>query len=174
MVDNPWMNARALAIKTGTVLGDLLANRAFGKRPVTLAGYSLGALVIFEALKHLATALKPEESMHLIENVFLFGAPVKAELREWQSVRRVVAGRLVNGYAQNDYVLGVLSRLSDTTWEVAGLQGVEVQGVENICCEAVEGHTMWRSMVGKYTADAEESSQDAPGATQKINNPNRT
>lgn len=156
--DNPWMNARALAIKAGVVLGDLLANRAFGNRPVTLAGYSLGSLVIFEALKHLAS-LDPSKSVHLIEDVFLFGTPVKAETDAWISVRRVVAGRLVNGYAQNDYVLGVLSRLSDATWEVAGLQKVKVKGVENICCEAVEGHTMWRTAVGRYlaSADMEES-----------------
>lgn len=152
--DNPWMNARALAIKAGVVLGELLSNRAFGNRPVTLAGYSLGSLVIFEALKHLAT-LRPSESVHLIEDVFLFGTPVKAETDAWTSVRRIVAGRLVNGYAHNDYVLGVLSRLSDATWEVAGLQEVKVKGVENICCEAVEGHTMWRTAVGRYLASAD-------------------
>jgi len=46
-------------------------------------------------------------------------------------------------------MLAVLSRMSDTTWKVAGLESVYVQGVENICCEKVEGHTRWRWMIGK-------------------------
>jgi len=146
--DNPWMNARALAIKTGAVLGDLLANRVFGNRPVTLTGYSLGSLVIFEALKHLAS-LPPSKTAHLIQDVFLYGAPVSADPEKWVGVRRVVSGRLVNGYSNDDYVLAVLSRMSDTTWKVAGLESVDVQGIENICCEEVEGHTRWRWMVGK-------------------------
>jgi len=150
--DNPWMNARALAIKTGAVLGDLLANRVFGNRPVTLTGYSLGSLVIFEALRNLAS-LPPSKTTHLIHDVYLFGTPTSTHPGNWASVRRVVAGRLVNGYSEKDYVLAVLSRASDATWEVAGLQSVPVKGVENVCCAEVEGHTMWRRMVGKYLAE---------------------
>jgi Protein of unknown function (DUF726) len=52
LLDNPWMNAKQLALKAGAVLGELLSNRVFGSRPVTLCGYSLGSLVIFEALKY--------------------------------------------------------------------------------------------------------------------------
>ncbi|KAF9564386.1 DUF726-domain-containing protein [Agrocybe pediades] len=148
IIDNPWMNARALAIKTGAVLGDLLANQVFGNRPVTLTGYSLGSLVIYEALKHLAS-LPPSKTAHLIQDVFLFGTPVTAEPEKWTSIRRVVSGRLVNGYSSNDYVLAVLCRLSDTTWKVAGLESVDAKGVENISCEEVEGHTRWRWMIGK-------------------------
>ncbi|THH13932.1 hypothetical protein EW146_g6330, partial [Bondarzewia mesenterica] len=80
---------------------------------------------------------------------YLFGAPVPTETRTWSAVRRVVAGRLVNGYAADDYVLAVLSRASDARWEVAGLQEVDVQGVENVLCDGVDGHLKWRGMVGK-------------------------
>lgn len=137
------MNARALAIKTGAVLGDLLANRVFGHRPVTLTGYSLGALVIFEALKYLAS-LSPKKTTHLIQDVFLFGAPVTAEPNKWTGIRRVVAGRVVNGYCTDDYVLGILCRTSEMRWEVAGLEAVDGKGIENVCCEGVDGHTKWR------------------------------
>lgn len=146
------MNARSLALKTGAVLGELIANRVFGNRPVTLCGYSLGSLVIFEALKYLAT-LPPSQTTHLVYDVYLFGTPVSTHSGQWAAVRRVVAGRLVNGYSRKDYVLALLARASDATMDVAGIQTVDVRGVENVCCEDVAGHTMWKRMVGKYLED---------------------
>ncbi|KIY72049.1 DUF726-domain-containing protein [Cylindrobasidium torrendii FP15055 ss-10] len=148
IIDNPWSNAIARANKAGRVLGDLLANRVFGTRPVTLTGYSLGALVILEALKYLA-ALPPKDTIGLIEDVFLFGTPASTDERTWSSVRRLVAGRLVNGYASNDYVLNVLSRVSNWSWNVAGLERVNVKDVENVQCDFVDGHTRWRGMIGR-------------------------
>ena len=148
LLDNPWSNAKSLAVKAGTVLGTLLAQRVFGTRPVTLTGYSLGSLVIFEALKHLAS-LPPAQSMHLVQDVFLFGLPAPADARTWSAVRRVVAGRLVNGHCSQDYILAVLSRASDASWNVAGLGPVDVKGVENAACDGVEGHLKWRGHIGK-------------------------
>ncbi|KAF7323080.1 hypothetical protein HMN09_00088100 [Mycena chlorophos] len=147
IVDNDWMNSKALAIKAGAVLGSLLEQRAFGHRPITLTGYSLGALVILEALKHLAS-LPPSETLHSVQDVYLYGTPAPSDDMElWTSIRRVVAGRLVNGYSEDDYVLGVLCRLSSATWAVAGLQPVKALGIENVLC-AVEGHTRWRAEIG--------------------------
>ncbi|KAJ6623528.1 DUF726-domain-containing protein [Mycena sp. CBHHK59/15] len=148
IIDNDWMNSKALAVKAGAVLGDLLSKRVFGHRPVTLAGYSLGGLVIFEALKYLAL-LPPSETMHLIQDVFLFGTPTPTDAPIWTSIRRLISGRLVNGYSEDDYVLAVLSRLSDVSWGVAGLQPILVSGVENVLCKDVDGHTKWRDMIGK-------------------------
>ncbi|KAF8587400.1 DUF726-domain-containing protein [Ramaria rubella] len=148
VVDNPWSNAKALAIQAGKVLGTLLANRAFGSRPVTLTGYSLGSLVLVEALRHLST-FPAAETAHLIQDVFLFGTPVPTSPRLWSAIRRVVAGRVVNGYAETDYILAILSRTTDGKWGVAGLRPVEVQGVENVQCDHVEGHLKWRRMVGR-------------------------
>lgn len=142
------MNAKALAVKAGAVLGDLLSNHLFGNRPVTLTGYSLGSLVIFEALKYLAS-LPPSKTSHLIQDVFIFGTPVPTDVSVWSSIRRLVSGRLVNGYASNDYVLAVLSRASDASWSVAGLNPVDVMGVDNVLCEDVDGHTKWRGMIGQ-------------------------
>ena len=72
------MTAQSLAVKAGKVLGTLLAERVLGARPVTLVGYSLGSLVIFEALRHLA-ALPPAQTLGLVHDVFLFGSPVPAD-----------------------------------------------------------------------------------------------
>jgi hypothetical protein len=151
------MNAKARSIKAGEVLGSLLASRVFGNRPITLVGYSLGSLVLFEALKHLAET-PPADAAHLIQDVFLFGSPVPVDASPWSAIRRVVSGRLVNGYASEDYVLAVLSRASYANWKVAGLEPVSVMGVENVYCEGVDGHLKWRGMIGKCLEQCE-----APG-----------
>lgn len=142
------MTAKALAVKTGRVLGTLLAEHVLGSRPVTLVGYSLGSLVVFEALRHLAS-LPPSQTAHIVQDVYLYGTPVPTDEESWTAVRRVVAGRLVNGYCEDDYILMILSRVSDATWGVAGLTPVAVKGVENIKCEGVDGHLKWRGMVGQ-------------------------
>lgn len=164
--DNPWSNTRALAIKTGILLATLLKERAFGNRPVTLTGYSLGSLVILSALNELSL-LPTSETIHLVQDVFLMGTPAPAgDLKMWTRIRRVVAGRLVNAYvsAEEDYVLAVLSRLSlsslttaavEADWGVAGLQPVPVSGVENVKIEGVHSHVQWRGMVGKALTTCE-------------------
>ncbi|KAF5373629.1 hypothetical protein D9758_000644 [Tetrapyrgos nigripes] len=144
IIDNPWMNTKALAVKAGAVLGDLLAKRAFGNRPITLTGYSLGSLVILEALKYLAS-LPPSETAHLIQDVFLFGTPASADPNIWTSVRRLVTGRLVNA-----------------SWKIAGLDPVEVQGIENVLFSEVDGHLKWRGLVGKCLRDI-----NAPGVVDE-------
>ncbi|KAG0706000.1 DUF726-domain-containing protein [Suillus ampliporus] len=169
IIDNPWMNARALALKTGAVLGELLASRAFGNRPVTLTGYSLGSLVIFEALRYL-TELSPSKTAGIIQDIFLFGTPVSINLTTWSSVRRLVSGRLVNGYCTSDFILAVLSRASDATWGIAGLQSVDVKGVENIQCEGVEGHLQWRGMIGKCLLDCHAPGVVASEADAQLEN----
>ncbi len=71
----------------------------------------------------------------------LLGAPVDKDRTEWAKARRVVSGRLVNGYSKVDYVLGVLYRLRGLLSTPAGLVPVACPGVENInCSEYVSGH----------------------------------
>lgn len=136
------------------MLGILLSQRVLGTRPATLTGYSLGSLVVFEALKYLST-LPPSQTTHLIDSVYLFGLPVSTrDVVSWKKVRAVVSGRLVNGWVEpeEDYVLAVLSRaggLTEGSWGVAGLAPVTVRGVENVKCEGVEGHLKWIGMVGR-------------------------
>lgn len=161
MADNPWMTAKSLASKAGKVLGKLLAQRVLGNRPITLVGYSLGSLVIFEALQYLSS-LPPSETGRVVQDVYLFGTPVSTDEAQWTAARRVVAGRLVNGYGANDYILAVLTRLSDITWDVAGMGPVPVQGVENVACDEVDGHLKWRSMVGQCLSKCK-----APGIVDK-------
>ena len=68
-------------------------NRQLGVRPITLVGFSLGARMIYYALRELAQ----KKAYGIVQNVYLLGAPVTARESEWKQVRSVVSGRFVNG-----------------------------------------------------------------------------
>lgn len=146
------MKAKALATKTGKVLATLLSERAFGNRPVTLIGYSLGALVIYTALVDLASR-SSKETIHLIDSVYIFGLPASLDLKQWASIRRLASGRVINGYSENDWILGVLGRVTSDgglkgNFNIAGMKPIELQDVENLKWD-VGGHLGWRSCVGQ-------------------------
>lgn len=58
--------------------------------------------------------------------VVLLGAPVTASPDRWIKVREIVAGRLVNCYCLNDFVLRYMYRASNLAWHVAGVGPVGV------------------------------------------------
>ena len=146
VVDNPFSVAKSRGEKAGEVLADALINRAQGERPVTLMGYSLGARVIYSCLMSLAE----RRSFGLVASVVLIGAPAPSTSSDWRVMRSVVAGRIVNVYSENDYILGFLYRTSSIQYGVAGLQRVEhVKGVENVdVSKMVNGHLRYRYLVG--------------------------
>ncbi|MCJ1363010.1 hypothetical protein MMC16_002116 [Acarospora aff. strigata] len=146
VVDNPFSVAKARADKAGLVLADALVHKAQGERPVTLVGYSLGARLIYSCLMSLAK----QRAFGLVESVVLIGAPTPSDTSDWRLMRSVVAGRLVNVYSENDYVLGFLYRTSSIQLGVAGLQKVAgLPGVENVdVSETVSGHLRYRYLVG--------------------------
>ncbi|KAI9316420.1 hypothetical protein BX666DRAFT_2044375, partial [Dichotomocladium elegans] len=148
LVDNPWHNGLDRARLAGLVLADTIMNRNLGARPVTLVGYSLGARVIFFCLVELARM----KAFGLIEHVALFGTPVSASAAEWAACASVVAGRCINGYCSNDWLLGFLFRASTTAGigSVAGLKpiclGDKNAKLENIdCTSMVRGHLSYRT-----------------------------
>ena len=102
----------------GLILADSLIDRNLGVRPITLVGFSLGARVIFAALRELAS----KGALGLVQNVYLFGSPIVANRDEYLKVRSVISGRFVNGYASNDWILGkhlatlTVLTFSLTTW----------------------------------------------------------
>lgn len=146
IIDNPWSVASYRAQKAGEVLADAIINKAQGERPVTLMGYSLGAKVIYTCLQRLAE----RKAFGLVENAIFIGSPTPSDSADWRMVRSVVAGRVVNVYSTNDYILAFLYRSSSVQYGVAGLQAVEnVKGVENYnASEMVEGHTAYRLLTG--------------------------
>lgn len=146
LIDNPWSNALTRAEAAGKILADILFRRQLGVRPITLVGFSLGARVIFYALCELAK----KNAYGVVQNVFIFGAPVTASDKTWREARSVVAGRFVNGFSSTDWILGYLFRAtSGGLRSIAGLHAVErVPDVENVdVTTSVPGHLQYRAFM---------------------------
>jgi hypothetical protein len=128
-------------------------HRHLGHRPISLVGYSLGARVIYYCLLELAK----HRAYGLVQDVYLYGAPVIIKQKECLRAQSVVAGRFLNGYKRNDWILGYLFRASTTgLGRVAGLRPIENCGdIENMdCTEFVPGHLMYRDAMPKLMKDA--------------------
>ncbi|KAI0885292.1 uncharacterized protein GGS22DRAFT_179834 [Annulohypoxylon maeteangense] len=148
VVDNHWCIGMVRAEKAGNVLADILMNRLYGERPVTLVGFGLGARSIYACLMCLAE----KRAFGLVENVIMMGAPCPTEVRACSALRSVVAGRFVNVYSKNDYILGFLYRSCHWPMGIAGLQ--PIQGVPNVqnldMSDIVTSNLQWGYLVG-YT-----------------------
>ena len=128
-------------------------NRHLGQRPISLVGYSLGARVIYYCLLELAK----HRACGLVQDVYLYGTPVIIKQKECLRAQSIVAGRFLNGYKRNDWILGYLFRASTTgLGQVAGLRPIENCGdIENLdCTEVVPGHLMYRDAMPKLMKDA--------------------
>jgi len=147
LLDNPWSVSLDRAAAAGLILADTLVHRNLGVRPVTLVGYSLGARVIFFCLRELARV----GASGLVQNAYMFGSPVVVKDDEYAQMVSMVSGRVVNGYANNDWILGYLFRAtSGGIGRIAGLAPVNIPGVENIdVTELVNGHMAYRAAMPK-------------------------
>ncbi|KAK7920346.1 hypothetical protein PG985_008368 [Apiospora marii] len=145
VIDNPWTVGMVRAEKVGGILADAIINKLQGERAITLVGYSLGARIIYNCLMHLSE----KRAFGVVENVVLMGAPCPTEVRVWAAMKSVVAGRLVNVYSNNDYMLGFMYRHSSWQYGVAGLQKIQgLHGIENFdVSEIVVSHRRYQHMV---------------------------
>uniref|UniRef100_A0ACD5WFX9 Uncharacterized protein n=1 Tax=Avena sativa TaxID=4498 RepID=A0ACD5WFX9_AVESA len=142
-IDSKWSVAIDRSDKAGKMLAEVLIKGSQGNRPVTLIGFSLGARVIFKCLQELALS---SDNEGLVERVVLLGAPVSVKGERWEPARKMVAGRFVNVYSKDDWILGVTFRASLLTQGLAGIQAVAVPGVENVdVTELVDGHSSYLS-----------------------------
>ncbi|KAL5713408.1 hypothetical protein ACHQM5_015485 [Ranunculus cassubicifolius] len=145
-IDSRWAIAIDRSDKAGALLAEVLSKGLQGNRPVTLVGFSLGARVIFKCLQRLA---ETEDNAGLVERVVLLGAPVSFVGENWESVRKMVAGRFVNVFATNDWTLGIAFRASLLSNGLAGIQPVDVPGIENVdVTEFIDGHSSYLCMTG--------------------------
>ncbi|KAL3462903.1 hypothetical protein BJX64DRAFT_276820 [Aspergillus heterothallicus] len=147
IADNPFSVAKARADKAGEVLADALISKVQGERTVTLIGYSLGSRVIYSCLQSLAK----RQAYGLVDSAVLMGAPTPSDTPDWRRLRRVVNGRLINVYSENDSVLAFLYRTSSLQYGVAGLQPIEnVPGVENLnVSDIISGHLRYQFLLGR-------------------------
>ncbi|XP_065620622.1 uncharacterized protein LOC112035795 isoform X2 [Quercus suber] len=139
LIDSKWAIAVDRSDKAGKLLAEVLLKGLQGNRPVTLIGFSLGARVIFKCLHCLADA--EGDNAGLVERVVLLGAPVSIKDENWEEARKMVAGRFVNAYSTTDWTLGIIFRASLLSQGLAGIQPVDVPGIENVdVTEIIEGH----------------------------------
>ncbi|KAM7098913.1 transmembrane and coiled-coil domain-containing protein 4 isoform 1-T16 [Molossus nigricans] len=140
VIDNPWGVCLHRSAEVGKHLAHILLSRQQGQRPVTLIGFSLGARVIYFCLHEMA---QEKDCQGIIEDVVLLGAPVEGEAKHWEPFRKVVSGRIINGYCRGDWLLSFVYRTSSVQVHVAGLQPVLLQDrrVENVDLSSiVSGH----------------------------------
>ncbi|XP_074074353.1 transmembrane and coiled-coil domain-containing protein 4 [Macrotis lagotis] len=121
VIDNPWGVCLRRSAEVGKHLAHVLLSRQQGRRPVTLIGFSLGARVIYFCLQEMA---REEDCQGIIEDIVLLGAPVEGEAKYWKPLKKVVSGRIINGYARGDWLLSFVYRTSSVQLKVAGLQPV--------------------------------------------------
>ncbi|KAL5033098.1 hypothetical protein BDV3_000111 [Batrachochytrium dendrobatidis] len=113
LVDSPWELGLLRAESAGHVLAkEILLARLRGHRPVSLIGFSLGAVAILHALQDLAKAGEAgnADAYAIIDSVYLFGIPISGTPSMWFEISSVINGRWVNGYAPNDWMLQFLRR----------------------------------------------------------------
>ncbi|KAD7479196.1 hypothetical protein E3N88_02332 [Mikania micrantha] len=127
LIDSKWTIAVNRSDKAGKLLAEVFIKGLQGNRPVILVGFSLGARVIFKCLQYLAETGYDG----IVERVVLLGAPVSIQGENWGTVRKVVSGRFINAYSTNDWMLGVAFRASLLSQGLAGIQAVNVPGIEN-------------------------------------------
>ncbi|KAL0282589.1 UNVERIFIED_CONTAM: Transmembrane and coiled-coil domain-containing protein 4 [Sesamum angustifolium] len=153
-IDSKWTIAIDRSDKAGKLLAEALLKGLQGHRPVTLVGFSLGARVIFRCLQILAES--EANAAGIVERVVLLGAPVAIKDENWEATRKVVAGRYVNAYSTKDWMLGIAFRASLLTKGLAGIQPVDVPGIENVndatlvdVTDIIEGHSsyLWGSQL---------------------------
>ncbi|CAI9110888.1 OLC1v1010980C1 [Oldenlandia corymbosa var. corymbosa] len=139
-IDSTWTIAVDRSDKAGILLAEVLLKGLQGNRPVTLVGFSLGARVIFKCLQTLAE----KDSADLVERVVILGSPIAIKDENWEAARKVVAGRFVNVYSTSDWMLGIAFRASLLTQGLAGIQPVDIPGIENVdATELIEGHSAY-------------------------------
>ncbi|CAJ2646514.1 unnamed protein product [Trifolium pratense] len=140
-IDSIWTIAIDRSDKAGKLLAEVLLGGLQGNRPVTLIGYSLGARVIFKCLECLA---ETENRAELVERVVLLGAPIAIKDENWEAARKVVAGRFINAYSRTDWMLGVAFRASLLTQGLAGIQPIDIPGIQNVdVTDHIEGHSSY-------------------------------
>ncbi|XP_078446142.1 transmembrane and coiled-coil domain-containing protein STS1-like [Wolffia australiana] len=152
-IDSTWAISIDRSDKSGKLMAEVLLKGLQGNRPVTLVGFSLGARVIFKCLQHLSEF---GDNEGLVERVVLLGAPISVQSEPWESARRMVAGRFVNVYSTSDWILGVTFRASLLTQGLAGIQPVDIPGVENVdVTDLVDGHSSYLSATQKILEQLE-------------------
>ncbi|KAL3087544.1 hypothetical protein niasHT_024937 [Heterodera trifolii] len=126
VIDNPWNICTRRARQVGEHLAEVLLTRQHGRRPITLIGFSLGARVLYHCLLEMSKRMP--ESLGIVQDVILLGAPVSASPSHWRqlcSVNLPILFQLINGYCKSDWLLRFLYRTMSVQFIIAGTGPVD-------------------------------------------------
>ncbi|KAF2072373.1 hypothetical protein CYY_006319 [Polysphondylium violaceum] len=141
VLDNPWTLLKDRSEKAGKILAQQIIDGYFGNRPLTLIGTGMGSRLIFSCLEELFKQSQDNPNLFsLIEMVIFMGSPVSIDPKRWSNIIKLISGRLVNCYTQNDTLLKYLCRsaniLSDGILPAAGVSPVHIASsslvIENV------------------------------------------
>jgi hypothetical protein len=136
-IENAWTTAGERADKAGKLLAHLLIEGGTGGRPAVLIAHSMGSRAVMSCLVEL-TAMN---AMGLVQDVILMGTPLTPDNDMWLKARRIVAGRFINCYSTNDWLLNVMF-WQGVSKPAAGLTPVPVAGIENVnVSDLISGHS---------------------------------
>ncbi|GAV72452.1 DUF726 domain-containing protein [Cephalotus follicularis] len=167
IIDSKWAIAVDRSDKAGKLLAEVLLKGLHGNRPVTLIGFSLGARLIFKCLQCLFEARG--ENAGLVERIVLLGAPISIKNENWEDARKMVAGRFINAYSANDWTLGITFRASLFSQGLAGIQPVNIPGIENVdVTTLIQGHSSYLWMTKQVLEQLDLESYDPVFRTTNV------
>ena len=88
--------------------------------------------------------------MTVYSDTIILGAPITTNVDEWEAIRKIVSGRLINGWTESDWVLGLLCHDN-----VAGTQRINWRQIEdkrlvNVrLTGTISGHTDYQAKMSK-------------------------
>ncbi|KAJ3199523.1 hypothetical protein HDU82_000347 [Entophlyctis luteolus] len=146
-----WNGLLSISKAAGKELGkQIILQERLGKRPISLAGYGLGARVAYYALLQIMAAAESGDVnafRSLIDSVYLLAAPVPFDAVIWAKLPNIVAGRLVNAYSSKDVLLALFSDSPDQDPDIATsfigsapIPSSASNGIENIDLSDLVNH----------------------------------
>lgn len=158
-LDGVFVQAKSRSYRAGLILADVIRDEVQGHRPVTLIGTSLGCVTILTALGELAK--QPGENGHLVDSVFLIGAPFSPSPATLRRARSVVSRRFVVAFSNRDMVCSLAAWLgsgisleevkhgqmprivgSSAILGVPGVENVDVSDLVNSHFDLNDGQTL--------------------------------
>ncbi len=152
-IQNPWHVAMSKAERTGILLADILARSRNEK--FILIGHSLGARVIFYALRALGT-----KEQTYVDTVHLLGGAVGSGVGDknkkgWKHCKKAVQNNIHNYLSAKDGTLSKLYRIANLNIFRSNPIGIsEIKGVNGIInhdvTEYVSGHRKYKKNIEKF------------------------
>ncbi|MCO5589909.1 hypothetical protein L7F22_043878 [Adiantum nelumboides] len=141
-LDGVFVQAKSRSYRAGLILADVLRDEVQGHRPVTLIGTSLGCVTILTALGELAK--QPGENGHLVDSVFLIGAPFSPSPAVLRRARSVVSRRFVTAFSSRDMVCSIAAWLGS---------GISLEEVKNGQMPRIVGSSAMLGVPGVENVD---------------------